>query len=98
MINACKILNKKYSDLKVIINGGGAAGLSICELLLELGVKDIIICDTKGAIYKGRKENMNKYKDLMANMTNLNLIKGSLEEVIKNTDFFYWCISPKNFN
>lgn len=63
MLNAIKLLKKTPADLKTIINGGGAAGQSICELLIESGVKDIIMCDTKGAIYKGRPENMNKYKN-----------------------------------
>ena len=70
MVNSCKILKKDPSDLKVIVNGGGAAGLSICELLLQSGVKRLIVCDTKGAIYKGRPENMNKYKNIMAEITN----------------------------
>jgi malate dehydrogenase (oxaloacetate-decarboxylating) len=52
-------MNKKPEEVKLIVNGGGAAGLSITDLLLEIGVKNIIIADTKGAIYKGRKENMN---------------------------------------
>jgi malate dehydrogenase (oxaloacetate-decarboxylating) len=52
-------MKKSPKDIKLIINGGGAAGLSITNLLLNLGVVNIIICDTKGAIYKGRTENMN---------------------------------------
>lgn len=52
-------MNKKASDLKIVVNGGGAAGISISEMLLKIGVKELIICDTKGAIYEGRPVNMN---------------------------------------
>ena len=70
MINACKLTNRQLSDLKIVINGSGAAGISICEILLHAGAKDVIICDTKGAIYEGRPHNMNKYKDGLAKITN----------------------------
>ena len=66
MINACKLTGKHLSDLKIVINGSGAAGISICEILLNAGAKDVILCDTKGAIYEGRPYNMNKYKDGLA--------------------------------
>lgn len=52
-------MKKDPSEIKLIVNGGGAAGISISEMLLAIGIKNIIICDTKGAIYEGRKENMN---------------------------------------
>ncbi len=58
-------MGKKAEEVKVIVNGGGAAGLSITELMLNIGIKNIIICDTKGAIYKDRKENMNKNKRII---------------------------------
>lgn len=86
--NSLKLLNKKPDEVKIVINGGGAAGISICELLLEGGAKNIIVCDTKGAIYKGRKSNMNKFKDYIASITNLNEEKGELQDVLKGTDFF----------
>lgn len=59
LINYCKLSGKNLSNLKVLINGGGAAGISICKLIIQSGTTDIVVCDTKGAIYKGRKENMN---------------------------------------
>ena len=88
ILNALKLVDKQPKDLKIIVNGGGAAGLSITELLLMIGVKNIIICDTQGAIYKGRKKNMNKNKEQLAELTNPNLIQGLLQEVIKGADVF----------
>lgn len=66
----------QISTLKVVVNGGGSAGTSIVNLLLTLGVKDIIVCDTKGAIYSGRPYNMNPAKEIMALKTNLRGIQG----------------------
>jgi malate dehydrogenase (oxaloacetate-decarboxylating) len=57
------LVKKQPKDIKVLVNGGGAAGLSITKLLLKIGVESIIVCDTKGAIYKGRKEGMNDQKE-----------------------------------
>lgn len=88
LLNAIKLVQKEPKDLKILVNGGGAAGLSITELLLMIGVKNIIICDTQGAIYKGRPKNMNKNKEQLAELTNPSLIKGSLQEVIKGSDVF----------
>lgn len=88
LLNSIKLVGKAPHELKVIVNGGGAAGLSITELLLMIGIKNIIICDTQGAIYKGRKKNMNKNKEQLAELTNPELIQGSLQEVIKGADVF----------
>lgn len=62
LINAAKIKNCKVEELKVIVNGAGAAGITICKLLLDYGVKEMIVCDSKGAIYEGREAGMNKEK------------------------------------
>lgn len=88
LINALKITNKKFEDLKVVINGAGAAGTAITKLLMKMGTKNIILCDTKGAIYKGRPVGMNKFKDEMAEITNPNLEQGNLAEVLKGADVF----------
>ncbi len=88
LINALKIVNKKFEDITVVVNGAGAAGTAISKLILKMGAKDLILCDSKGAIYKGRPEGMNKYKDEMANITNKNLVKGNLAEVLKGADVF----------
>lgn len=88
LINALKIVNKKFEDLRVVINGAGAAGIAITKLLLKLGTKDIILCDTKGPIYKGRTSGMNKYKDEIAEVTNKELVKGTLADALKGADVF----------
>ncbi|WP_138206139.1 NAD(P)-dependent malic enzyme [Haloimpatiens lingqiaonensis] len=88
IINALKVVNKKFEDITVVVNGAGAAGTAITKLILKMGAKDVILCDSKGAIYKGRPEGMNKYKEEMANITNKNLVKGNLAEVLKGADVF----------
>lgn len=88
IINAMKVVNKNISEVKIVINGAGAAGLSVAKLLIHYGAKNVIVCDSKGAIYKGRPENMNKFKDLIADNTNMNLEKGTLSEIIKGADVF----------
>lgn len=88
LLNALKLVKKEPANLKVIVNGGGAAGLSITELLLKIGIKNIIVCDTQGAIYAQRKKNMNPNKDALARLTNPFNLQGSLEEVIKGSDIF----------
>lgn len=88
-------MKKDASQVKVVVNGGGAAGLSITEMLLGIGIKNIIICDTKGAIYKDRKENMNEQKYRLAELTNPNNEKGRLEDVVKGADAFIGVSAPK---
>ncbi|MBX2861298.1 MAG: NAD-dependent malic enzyme [Vampirovibrio sp.] len=88
ILNAIKCVNKDLPDIKVVVNGAGAAALSVSKLLMKAGVKDIIICDTKGVIYKGRKEGMNHFKEQIAKITNLSKIQGSLNDVLKGADVF----------
>jgi malate dehydrogenase (oxaloacetate-decarboxylating) len=88
LLNALKVIKKKPEDVKLVMNGGGAAGLAITELLLEGGIKNIVICDTKGAIYEGRPENMNEEKNKLAKITNRNQEKGKLEDIVKGADVF----------
>ncbi|WP_367122973.1 malic enzyme-like NAD(P)-binding protein [Staphylococcus capitis subsp. urealyticus] len=88
LINALRIVNKDLSDIKVVLNGAGAAGIAIVKLLYSYGVRDMIICDSKGAIYEGRQHGMNDTKSYVANWTNKDKIDGSLEEVIKDADVF----------
>ncbi len=87
IINALKIVNKKMEDLKIVINGAGAAGSAIAELLMADGAKNIILCDRTGALYVGR-ENMNRSKEELAAKTNPNNEKGSLADVMVNSDVF----------
>lgn len=94
LINAIKIVNKKLSDLKIVINGAGAAGIAITKLLLSLGVGEIILCDRQGAIYEGRVAGMNPAKEEIARVTNRDRLQGSLADVIKGADVFMGVSGP----
>ena len=88
LINALKIVNKELTDIKVVLNGAGAAGIAIVKLLHAYGVNNMIMCDSKGAIYSGRNIGMNDTKTYVAKWTNKGKVEGSLEEVIKDADVF----------
>jgi malate dehydrogenase (oxaloacetate-decarboxylating) len=94
MINALKLARKNISDVKIVLSGAGAAGDAITRLLLNRGAKNIIMTDRAGAIYRGRKENMNPEKEKMSLLTNPKLEKGNLSDVIKNADVFIGVSSP----
>lgn len=94
LLNSLRLTNKKIDEVKVVINGSGAAGISVTELLYGLGMRHITLCDTKGAIYKGRKFNMNKYKDHIAEFTNIEKKEGLLVDIIKGTDIFVGLSAP----
>lgn len=87
MINALKIVKKDIKDISVVVNGSGAAGIAITKLLMSMGLKKVILCDTKGAIYEGR-DNLNAEKAEMAKISNLDKVKGTLEEVLVGADVF----------
>ncbi len=86
LINASTLRGTPMSDLRITINGGGAAGVAVCKLLLNLGVADVVVCDTAGAIYEGRKDHMNASKEEIAAITNRQNQTGCLADVIKGTD------------
>lgn len=88
LVNALKLIDKKITEIKVVANGAGAAGIAIIKLLHSYGVRDIIMCDTKGAIYEGRPQGMNNVKAEVAKFTNRDNLTGSLEDVIKGADVF----------
>lgn len=88
LINALKIVDKELTNIKVVLNGSGAAGIAIVKLLLAYGVNNMIMCDSKGAIYSGRNFGMNDTKTYVAKWTNKDKVEGSLEEVIKDADVF----------
>jgi malate dehydrogenase (oxaloacetate-decarboxylating) len=88
LINALKLLGKELGKIKIVINGAGAAGVAITLLLLSSGARSITVCDRSGAIYEGRPEEMNPVKEKIARMTNRDLERGRLEEVIKGADVF----------
>lgn len=87
MLNALKFAEKNIQDIEVVVNGSGAAGIAITRLLMAMGLKKVILCDTKGAIYEGR-DNLNAEKAEMAKISNLQNRKGLLKDVIVGTDVF----------
>ncbi len=95
MINALKLVNKKIEDIEVVVNGSGAAGIAITKLLMSKGLKKVILCDRKGAIYKGR-DGLNDIKAEMAEISNLEMKKGSLVDVIKGADVFIGVSAPNS--
>jgi malate dehydrogenase (oxaloacetate-decarboxylating) len=93
-INALKKTRKNKNKLNIVINGAGAAGIAIAKLLMDFGIKNIVLCDHAGAVYEGRKENMNGEKELMAKVTNRKMEKGSLEHVMRKKDLFIGVSGP----
>ena len=93
MLNALKLVGKKLSDISVVVNGSGAAGIAITKLLMSKGLKNVVLCDRKGAIYNGR-EGLNDIKKEMAQISNLEMKKGSLAEVVKGADVFIGVSAP----
>jgi malate dehydrogenase (oxaloacetate-decarboxylating) len=93
MLNALKIVKKDLEDLEVVVNGSGAAGIAVTKLLMSMGLKKVILCDTKGAIYEGR-EGLNAEKAVMAKLSNLQKKKGLLKEVIVGADVFIGVSAP----
>lgn len=87
IINALKVVGKKAEDVKVVINGCGAAGVAILKMMRDLGVKHILILDSKGIVYRGNERN-NWIKNEVAEITNENNEKGTLEDAMKGTDIF----------
>ncbi|KMT21876.1 NAD(P)-dependent malic enzyme [Clostridium cylindrosporum] len=92
LLNALKIVNKNIADLKIVVNGAGAAGVSITKLLLSSGAKNIIMCDRTGAI--STKRNLTGYKEEISTITNPNGEDGVLSDVIKNADVFIGVSAP----
>jgi malate dehydrogenase (oxaloacetate-decarboxylating) len=93
LLNAVKVVNKNLKDLKIVFSGAGAAGVAITRLLQYYGVHNIIICDSKGAIYDGRP-GLNPLKTKLASITNEEGLKGSLSDVIKGADVFIGVSKP----
>lgn len=93
LINALKVVGKDINDIKVVTSGAGAAGIAIIKLLISNGLKNVIMTDRTGAIYEGR-EGLNPIKEEMAKITNRNMEKGTLEEVIKGADVFIGVSAP----
>lgn len=94
LINALKLAGKKFEDIKVVFSGAGAAGTAIAKMVMSRGTKNVIVTDRAGAIYVGRKDNMNPEKEALAKITNPNKEKGSLGEVLKGADVFIGVSGP----
>ena len=94
LLNAYKYLERDLRTAKIVINGAGAAGQAIARLLFAFGAKTVVLCDTTGAIYEGRPENMNPYKDSIAKVSNLHKEKGTLAQIVKGKDIFIGVSAP----
>lgn len=94
LINALKIVGKRMEDIKLVVNGVGAAGVACSKIVMAAGVKNIIGCDQTGAIYEGRTENMNWVKDWYGRHTNPEKEKGSVHDVIAGADVFFGLSAP----
>ena len=94
LTNALKVVGKKKEDVHVVMNGAGAAAISIARLLLTAGFKNITLCDRKGAIYEGCPEGMNPVKDEMSKVTNLDKKAGSLADMLVGADVFIGVSAP----
>jgi len=94
LLNALEIVKKDISALKIVFNGVGASGVATSKIYMEAGVRNIIGCDTAGAIYKGRTENMNFMKEWYAGHTNPEGEKGALQDVIEGADVFVGLSGP----
>lgn len=94
LINALRLVGKRFEDLRIVVSGLGAAGIASIRLLLSLGVKQIIGCDRAGILYKGRKENMNPVKERIAEETNPEGIRGTISKAMKGADVFIGLSQP----
>lgn len=94
LMNALKVVDKRMDQIRVVMNGAGAASIAISRLLLANGVKHLILCDRKGAIYEGRTEGMNAVKEEMARITNLEKKAGSLADMLVDADVFIGVSAP----
>jgi malate dehydrogenase (oxaloacetate-decarboxylating) len=98
LLNALKIVDRKLSDIKIVFNGAGASAISTAKILLEAGAQNIIVCDTRGALFRGRSAGMNRIKEELAEITNPERVRGSLAEVLKGADVFVGLSGPNVLN
>lgn len=94
MINAMKLTDRKLEEMEIVIAGAGAAGVACTKLLMSMGLRNVILCDSKGAIYEGREEGMNPFKESMAKISNREMKKGSLADVLVGSDVFIGVSAP----
>jgi malate dehydrogenase (oxaloacetate-decarboxylating) len=98
LMNALKIVGKRMEDIKVVVNGVGAAGVACSKIIMAAGVRNIVGCDQQGALYLGRRENMNDIKTWYAEATNPDRERGSIREVIRGADLFLGLSAPGAIN
>ncbi|MBQ7608368.1 MAG: NAD-dependent malic enzyme [Desulfovibrionaceae bacterium] len=96
--NALKVVGKKLDSVRVVTSGAGAAGTAIIKLLMAVGLKNVIMCDSNGPIYEGRPKGMNPFKDEIAKATNPDKVKGTLADAIKGADVFIGVSVPNALN
>jgi malate dehydrogenase (oxaloacetate-decarboxylating) len=94
LYNALKIVGKRMEDIRVVVNGVGAAGIACTKIIMAAGVRQVIGCDQHGAIYRGRREHMNEAKAAYAEFTNHDLAKGTIHDVIEGADLFLGLSAP----
>ena len=94
VINALKLANKKMEEVKMVVNGAGAASIAVAKFLLSAGAQNIILCDSRGIVYEGRTENMNSAKEEMAKLTNKDKVKGNLADALVGADLFLGLSGP----
>ncbi|MBI4849720.1 MAG: NAD-dependent malic enzyme [Nitrospirae bacterium] len=94
LMNVARLLKRDIKKFRVVVSGAGAAGSGTARILLSFGIKDIIVCDRHGAIYPGRRQDMNPYKRSLAKMTNRRKIRGSMSDAMKGADVFIGLSAP----
>ncbi|WP_300448346.1 NADP-dependent malic enzyme [uncultured Oscillibacter sp.] len=92
--NALKVVGKRMDEIRVVMNGAGAAAIAIAKLLLSAGVRDLTLCDRNGAVYAGRPKGMNPIKEEMAQVTNLSRRSGTLADMLVGADVFIGVSAP----
>ncbi len=98
LLNALKVVDKKLDEIKIAVNGAGAAAIAITKLLISGGAKNVTLCDRTGIVYKGREKGMNWIKNEMAEITNPEGLKGSLADSMKGADVFIGVSAPGSVN
>jgi len=98
LINALKIVDKKMEDIKVVVNGVGAAGVACTKIIMSAGVRNIVGCDQKGVLYRGRRDHMNWVKDWYAQNTNPDNEQGTVHDVMRGADVFFGLSAPGVIN
>ena len=93
LINALKLVKKKLDEVKIVMNGAGAAGIAVAKLLLSMGAGNVVLCDAAGILYSGR-EKMNAAKDEIATVTNKSMMSGTLADALKGADVFIGLSAP----